>query len=79
MSNPEARMRGRPEIATTEGSNDADGEVIDLTTEANQTWLDEPATWTPYRLLEDEEAKEEREEKLDEIYREVVGEDPDDV
>jgi hypothetical protein len=32
-------------------AEESDSEVVDLTTPANQAWLDEPSSWTPFRLL----------------------------
>ena len=53
---------------------DGDGEVINLTDEANQTWLDEPGpSEVPLRLLKSEAAKQDRRDRIDAIHREIVG------
>jgi hypothetical protein len=76
MDDPDTQAQRRSEATDSEDLSESPDTIIDLTTEANQAWLDEPNSWTPYRLLDDEQAKERRDERLDEAYRNIVGEEP---
>lgn len=76
MGDPDTQAQRRSEATDSEDSSESDDAIIDLTTEPNQTWLDESSSWTPYRLLDDEQAKERRDERLNEAYRNIVGEEP---
>lgn len=80
MSDSDIQSSDDEDTVSGDGDSDTEGEFVDLTTEANQAWLDEPGpSFTPLHKLEDEDEIEERREEIREAYRNVVGEEPDDI
>jgi hypothetical protein len=57
-------------------ADDYKNKFVDLTTPANQTWLDGPSSRKPLRLLEDEVAIKQWCPETDESYSEITGEEP---